>query len=33
LRDKAKVERGMDLVSKNMDFPLLYKKLGLTTGR
>jgi BioD-like phosphotransacetylase family protein len=33
LRDKAKVERGMDLVSKNMDFPLLYKKLGLKTGR
>ena len=32
LRDKAKVERGMDLVAKNIDFPLLYKKLGIKTG-
>ena len=29
LRDKAKVERGMNLVSGNVDFSLLYKKLGL----
>lgn len=29
LRDKAKVTRGMDLVSENVDFPLLYKKLGM----
>ncbi len=29
LRDKAKVERGVDLVTKNVNFPLLYKKMGL----
>ena len=29
LRDKSKVERGMNLVSENIDFPLLYKKLGV----
>lgn len=29
LRDTAKVERGMNLVVENMDFKLLYKKLGL----
>ena len=29
LRDKAKVERGMDLVSKNIDFQLLYGKMGI----
>jgi hypothetical protein len=29
LRDKSKVERGMNLVSENVDFPLLYKKLGI----
>lgn len=29
LRDKAKVERGMNLVIQNINFPLLYKKMGL----
>jgi uncharacterized protein len=29
LRDKSKVERGMNLVSDNIDFPLLYRKLGI----
>jgi BioD-like phosphotransacetylase family protein len=29
LRDKVKVARGMELVRKNVNFPLLYKKLGL----
>jgi BioD-like phosphotransacetylase family protein len=29
LRDTAKVERGMNLVIENVDFPLLYKKMGL----
>jgi uncharacterized protein len=29
LRDKAKVERGMNVVSGNIDFPLLYRKLGV----
>jgi len=29
LRDKAKVERGMNLVIQNVNFPLLYKKMGL----
>lgn len=29
LRDKVKVERGMKLVSENIDFQLLYSKLGL----
>ncbi len=29
LRDKAKVDRGMSLVIENVNFPLLYKKLGL----
>lgn len=33
LRDKAKVARGMDLVTENVDFPLLYKKLGLKIGQ
>jgi BioD-like phosphotransacetylase family protein len=32
LRDKAKVARGMDLVLENVDFPLLYKKLGIKIG-
>jgi BioD-like phosphotransacetylase family protein len=32
LRDKSKVESGMKLVSENVDFPLLYKKLGIKTG-
>jgi BioD-like phosphotransacetylase family protein len=31
LRDKAKVERGMDLVEKNIDFQLLYGKMGIKT--
>lgn len=30
LRDKAKVDRAMDLVIENVNFPLLYKKLGIT---
>jgi len=29
LRDKAKVDRGMNLVIENVNFPLLYKKMGL----
>jgi uncharacterized protein len=29
LRDKSKVERGMNIVAENTDFPLLYRKLGL----
>ena len=29
LRDKTKVERGINLVTENVDFPLLYKKLGI----
>jgi len=29
LRDKSKVERGMNMVAENTDFPLLYGKLGL----
>ena len=33
LRDKAKVARGMDLVTENVDFPLLYKKLGKKIGQ
>jgi BioD-like phosphotransacetylase family protein len=33
LRDKAKVARGMDLVTENVDFPLLYKKLGIKIGQ
>jgi hypothetical protein len=33
LRDKAKVAHGMDLVMQNVNFPLLYKKLGFTTGQ
>lgn len=33
LRDKAKVERGMNLVVENTDFPLLYKKMGLKPGQ
>jgi len=32
LRDKAKVDRGINLVSENIDFPLLYKKLGIRVG-
>jgi BioD-like phosphotransacetylase family protein len=31
LRDKAKVERGMDLVEKDIDFQLLYRKMGIRT--
>ncbi len=29
LRDKAKVARGMDIVMENVDFSLLYRKLGI----
>jgi BioD-like phosphotransacetylase family protein len=29
LRDKAKVDRGMNIVMENVNFPLLYKKLGI----
>jgi BioD-like phosphotransacetylase family protein len=29
LRDTEKVERGMRLVAENVDFPLLYKKMGM----
>jgi len=32
LRDKTKVDRGMNLVKENVDFPLLYKKLGIRIG-
>jgi BioD-like phosphotransacetylase family protein len=32
LRDKAKVDRGISLVNENIDFPLLYKKLGIKIG-
>lgn len=31
LRDTAKVARGMDLVIKHVNFPLLYEKLGMKT--
>jgi hypothetical protein len=31
LRDKAKVTHGIDLVMQNINFSLLYKKLGLTS--
>lgn len=30
LRDKAKVERGVSLIMENVDFPLIYKKLGMS---
>ena len=33
LRDKAKVERGMNLVIENVNFPLLYEKMGIRIGR
>jgi len=33
LRDKAKVDRGMKLVTENVDFPMLYKKLGIKIGQ
>ena len=29
LRDKSKVERGMSMVAGNVDFPLIYRKLGM----
>ena len=32
LRDKAKVARGTEMVIKNVDFSLLYKKLGINIG-
>jgi len=32
LRDKTKVDRGINLVTENVDFPLLYKKLGIKIG-
>jgi BioD-like phosphotransacetylase family protein len=32
LRDKTKVDRGINLVTENVDFPLLYKKLGMKIG-
>ncbi len=32
LRDKAKVDRGISLVIENVDFPLLYRKLGIKIG-
>ncbi len=33
LRDKAKVARGMEMVMENVNFPLLYKNLGLNIGQ
>lgn len=33
LRDKVKVDRGMSLVIENINFPLLYKKLGIKIGQ
>jgi BioD-like phosphotransacetylase family protein len=33
LRDKVKVERGMKLVTENVNFPLLYEKLGIKIGQ
>jgi BioD-like phosphotransacetylase family protein len=33
LRDKAKVDRGMKLIAENVDFPLLYRKLGIKIGQ
>lgn len=30
LRDKAKVARGVSLIMENVDFPLIYKKLGMS---
>jgi len=33
LRDKAKVEKGMNLVTENISFSLLYKKLGIRVGK
>jgi hypothetical protein len=32
LRDKVKVDRGINLVMENVNFPLLYKKLGIKTA-
>jgi BioD-like phosphotransacetylase family protein len=29
LRDKGKVERGMHIVTEHVNFPLLYKKMGI----
>jgi BioD-like phosphotransacetylase family protein len=33
LRDKSKVERGMNLVADNVDFSMLYKKLGINISQ
>lgn len=33
LRDKAKVAHGVELVMENVNFPLLYKKLGVNIGQ
>jgi hypothetical protein len=33
LRDKAKVAHGVDLVMESVNFPLLYKKLGVNIGQ
>jgi len=33
LRDKSKVERGMSLVADNVDFSMLYKKLGININQ
>jgi BioD-like phosphotransacetylase family protein len=33
LRDKAKVDRGMKLIIENVDFSLLYRKLGIKIGQ
>lgn len=32
LREKGKVDRGMNLVAQNVNFPMLYKKLGIKAG-
>jgi hypothetical protein len=32
LRDKGKVERGMHIVTEHVNFPLLYKKMGISRG-
>lgn len=33
LRDKAKVAHGVELVMENVNFPLLYKNLGVNIGQ
>lgn len=32
LRDRVKMDRGMNLIAENVNFPLIYKKLGIKIG-